>query len=64
MDFSCTAYFAGKKGVQMGEKKLLQNCEDDSKLGYYRTGFCLTDIMMNLYPGAKPLNNLIVNKKV
>ena len=48
MDFSCTAYFAGKKGSGKEDKKLLQNCEDDSKLGSYHTGFCLTDIMIHL----------------
>jgi hypothetical protein len=61
MDFSCTAYFAGKKGVQIRGKKLLLKWEDDSKLRASHTGFCPIDIMINLHPGPKPLNNLIVN---
>jgi hypothetical protein len=61
MDFSCTAYFAGKKGVQKRGKNIKLKWEDDSKLELTWTRFCPIDIMINLPPGTKSLNNLIVN---
>jgi hypothetical protein len=50
-----------EKGGSNKGAKIITKVDDDSKLKAPHTGFCPTDIMINLYPGTKSLNNLIVN---